>query len=348
MVAPLVGPDGALPLPWLKAPLQRALHELRGHATLLHGAAGSGLFELAMTLAQGWLCEALAGQGRPCGRCTSCHLVLARTHPDLLVLVPDALRERLGWGGDAEEEPADGESKSRTKASREIRVEAVRQAIGFSQQSSARGQGKAIVIHPADTMNLVSANALLKTLEEPPGGLRLALTTASAQALLPTLRSRCQALRLQVPPASEAQAWLHSQGVAEPEALLAAMGGQPLAVLDWLADGGDAKDWPQVPALVARRGDTGPLTGWPLPRAIDALLKLCHDAMAVAAGGMPRFYPQGSVPAGASLPALVEWSKALTRASRHDEHPWNAGLLVEALVTQGRRAWSEASLHSRP
>jgi DNA polymerase-3 subunit delta' len=343
-----VGPDGALPLPWLKAPLQRALHELRGHATLLHGAAGSGLFELAMTLAQGWLCEAPAGQGRPCGRCTSCHLVLARTHPDLLVLVPDALRERLGWGGDAEEEPADGESKSRTKASREIRVEAVRQAIGFSQQSSARGQGKAIVIHPADTMNLVSANALLKTLEEPPGGLRLVLTTASAQALLPTLRSRCQALRLQVPPAPEAQAWLHNQGVAEPEALLAAMGGQPLAVLDWLADGGDAKDWPQVPALVARRGDTGPLTGWPLPRAIDALLKLCHDAMAVAAGGMPRFYPQGSVPAGASLPALVEWSKALTRASRHDEHPWNAGLLVEALVTQGRRAWSEASLHSRP
>jgi len=348
VVAPLVGPDGAPPLPWLAAPLQRALHELRGHATLLHGAAGSGLFELAMTLAQGWLCEAPAGQGRPCGRCTSCHLALARTHPDLLVLVPDALRERLGWGGEGDDEPADGEAKPRGKASREIRVEAVRQAIGFAQQSSARGRAKAIVIHPADTMNLVSANALLKTLEEPPGSLRLVLTTASAQALLPTLRSRCQALRLDVPPAADALAWLRGQGVAEPEAQLVAMGGQPLAVLDWLLDGGDAKDWPRLPAMVARDGDTGPLTGWPLPRAIDALLKLCHDAMAVTVGGTPRFYPPGSVPAGASLPALVEWCKALTRASRYDEHPWNAGLLVEALVTQGRRAWSEASLHSRP
>ena len=348
MVAPLVGPDGALPLPWLAAPLHRALHELRGHATLLHGAAGSGLFELAMSLAQGWLCEAPAGQGKPCGHCASCHLARARTHPDLMVLVPDALRERLGWGGEADDEPADGESRSKARASREIRVEAVRQAIGFSQRSSARGQGKALVIHPADTMNLVSANALLKTLEEPPGGLRLVLTTASAQALLPTLRSRCQALRLEAPAAAEAQAWLRGQGVAEPEALLVAMGGQPLAVLDWLADGGDAKDWRQLPALVARHGDTGPLTAWPLPRAIDALLRLCHDAMAVAAGGTPRFYPPGSVPAGASLQALAEWSKALTRASRHDEHPWNAGLLVEALVTQGRRAWSGASLHSRP
>src|SRR5437867_1503361 len=162
----------------------------------------------------------------------ACAARVARPHPGLLELVPHALRERLGWGGEGDDEPADGEAKPRGKASREIRVEAVRQAIGFAQQSSARGRAKAIVIHPADTMNLVSANALLKTLEEPPGSLRLVLTTASAQALLPTLRSRCQALRLDVPPAADALAWLRGQGVAEPEAMLAAMGGQPLAVLD--------------------------------------------------------------------------------------------------------------------
>jgi DNA polymerase III subunit delta' len=350
VVAPFVSLDGALPLPWLAAPLKHALQEMRGHATLLHGAAGAGLFELAMTLAQGWLCEARGNRAQPCGSCASCHLARAGTHPDLLVLVPDAMRERLGWGADSDEEPADGEggAKARAKPSREIKVEAVRHAIGFAQQSSARGQGKAIVIHPADTMNLVSANALLKTLEEPPGTLRLVLTTASAQALLPTLRSRCHALRLDAPGSDAAVAWLREQGVAEPEAMLAAMGGQPLTVLDWLADGGDARDWARLPALVAKQGDPGPLTGWPLPRAIDALVKLCHDAMALAAGGAPRFYPATALPAGASLPALVEWSKALAHASRYDEHPWNASLLIESLVTQGRRAWQNTSLHSAP
>ncbi len=339
VVAPLVDADGALPLPWLAEPLRRAMTDMRGHAALLHGAEGSGLFELAMCMAQGWLCEAREGRPLACGRCKSCHLARARTHPDLLVLVPDALRQRLGWGAD-EEEPADGESGKKSKPSRDVRVDAVRAAIGFAHQSSSRGQGKAIVIHPAEAMNVVSANALLKTLEEPAPGLRLVLTTASAQSLLPTVRSRCQSFRLATPAAAEAAAWLREQQVDEPEALLAAMGGQPLSVLDWLADGGDAEQWMKLPALVARQGDPGPLTTWPLPRAIDALVKLCHDAMALSVGGAPRFYPAAALPAGASLPALVEWSKALARATRFDEHPWNAGLLVESLVTQGRRAWA--------
>jgi DNA polymerase-3 subunit delta' len=343
VVAPLVGSDGALPLPWLTAPLERALLELRGHATLLHGAVGAGLFELAMCLAQGWLCEARNGQGRPCGRCPSCHLVHARTHPDLMVLVPDALRNRLGWSVEADEAAdEDAGTKARARPSREIRVEAVRNAIAFAQQSSSRGQGKAIVIHPADAMNVVSSNALLKTLEEPPGSLRLVLTTGAAQALLPTLRSRCQALRLDAPPAADAVSWLAGQGVPEPGQMLAAMGGQPLTVLDWLADGGTPKDWARVPLLVARQGDPGPLTGWPLPRAIDALLKLCLDAAAVTFSAAPRYFPAGAVPAGASLPALAAWGRELTRVARHDEHPWNAALLVESLVTQGRRCWPVA------
>jgi len=340
VVAPFVNAEGALPLPWLAEPLRRAMTDMRGHAALLHGAEGSGLFELAMCMAQGWLCEAREGRALPCGHCTSCHLARARTHPDLLVLVPDALRHRLGWSADADEEPADGEGGKRGKPSREIKVDAVRAAIGFAHQSSSRGQGKAIVIHPAEALNMVSANALLKTLEEPAPGLRLVLTTASAQSLLPTVRSRCQALRLATPTTAEAAAWLREQQVGEAEAMLAAMGGQPLSVLDWLADGGEPAQWTKLPALVARQGDPGPLTSWPLPRAIDALVKLCHDAMALAVGAAPRFYPAAALPAGASLPALVEWSKALSRATRFDEHPWNAGLLVESLVTQGRRAWA--------
>ena len=70
----MVGPDGALALPWLEEPLRRALATQRGHALLIHGPQGVGQFELALTLAQAWLCESEEG-ARPCGRCASCRLV---------------------------------------------------------------------------------------------------------------------------------------------------------------------------------------------------------------------------------------------------------------------------------
>jgi len=64
--------------------------------------------------------------------------------------------------------------------------------------------------------------------------------------------------------------------------------------------------------------------------------------MAQAAGGAPRFFAPGQVPQGADLPTLAAWSLDLARVARHDEHPWNAPLRVEALVAQGQRAWEAA------
>ncbi|HEY9022955.1 MAG TPA: DNA polymerase III subunit delta', partial [Burkholderiaceae bacterium] len=189
----MVGADGAIPLPWLAEPLQRALREQRSHALLVHGPSGVGQFELALGLAQGWLCEAAEdGAPRPCGRCAACHLVRARSHPDLLVLVPEALRAALGWEPDGDAD--DGSDKaSKAKPSKDIKVEAVRAAVAFAQTTSARGRGKVVVLHPAERMNGISANTLLKTLEEPPGAARFVLSSAAPDALLPTIRSRCQA-----------------------------------------------------------------------------------------------------------------------------------------------------------
>jgi DNA polymerase III subunit delta' len=45
------------------------------------------------------------------------------------------------------------------------------------------------------------------------------------------------------------------------------------------------------------------------------------------------------VPGGAAMAPLADWSRELARAARHDEHPWQAALLVESLVSQGHRAW---------
>ena len=332
----MVGPDGALPLPWLGDWLARALATQRGHAVLLHGPQGIGQWELALTLAQAWLCESDAAP-HPCGHCASCRLVRARSHPDLLVLLPEALQAALGWASDeGEGEASSGSAKTR-QPSKEIKVDAVRAAVGFAQTTPARGRGKVVVLHPAERMNAIAANALLKTLEEPAGAARFVLASAAPEALLPTIRSRCQAMALQLPPAVQAGEWLAGQGVQGADILLAAAGGQALEALEAARGGLDAATWSRIPAALTS-GAVAPFSGWPLPRVIDALQKLCHDLSCLAVGAAPRYFPPASLRPGARLPDLLAWGQALQRAARHAEHPLNLGLATEALVAQGEKA----------
>jgi len=329
-------------LPWLAAPLEHGLG-LRAHALLLHGPAGVGQFELGLALATGWLCEAADAAARPCGSCASCHLMGAQAHPDFHLLVPDALRPTLNWRVMEEgDEDAQG-GKGKAKPSKEVRVEAVRAAIEWGQRTTARGRAKVILIHPGQAMNPIAANALLKTLEEPAGRLRLILTAHDPEALLPTVRSRCQRLRLDAPTRSQALPWLTAQGLVRPEVLLAAAGGQPLEALAVAADGIDSDAWERLPRAV-HRGLTAALADWPLPRLIDALQKLCLDLMCLRAEAQPRYYGAAELAplmgqGGPSWPALAKWSRELVLAARHDEHPWHAGLRSEALVVQGARLW---------
>lgn len=327
--------------PWLTAPLAQALAAARSHhALLIHGPQGVGQFELAQALAAATLCEGdAAGRplGRACGACAACRLVEACTHPDLLVLLPEALQEALGWS----DAGAAGESeagKSKAKPSKEIKVEAVRAAVGFAQQTSARGGAKLVLVHPAERMNAASANTLLKTLEEPPGSARFILATAAAERLLPTVRSRCRPLRLALPAAADALGWLRQAGVDQAEVLLAAAGGQPLAVPERLALGCDAAAWLRLPAEL-RAGQSPTLAGWPLPMVADALQKLCHDALALAVGAAPRYFPAAALKGlGSDVDALTDCARELRRAARQAEHPWNAPLAVEALVRMLHRA----------
>jgi DNA polymerase III subunit delta' len=326
------------PLPWLTTPLREALGVARTHhALLIHGPAGVGQFELAMSLARAWLCEGESST-RPCGRCASCRLIQARSHPDLRVLVPQALQELLGWtAGEGEDAQVDATKGTHTKPSKEIKVDAVRSAIAFAQLTSARGRCKVLVVFPADRMNTVAANAVLKTLEEPPGFARFVLATEAPQALPQTVRSRCQPLHLPVPAREVALQWLIAQGVDEPDQVLSVAGGQPLEALAWIRDGIDVSTLADLPTRVWS-GDASTLAGWPLPRVVDALQKLCHDQLSALAGASPRYYTRLVMPRPASPAALHDWAKSLARAARHAEHPLNAGLLTESLVSQGQRA----------
>jgi DNA polymerase-3 subunit delta' len=335
--------DAAWPS-WLDEPLARGLSQ-RAHALLLHAPGALGQFDLAMALSRAWLCETPT-RGRACGQCAACRLMDAHSHPDFHLLLPDTLRAPLGWGSASVQTSDDGEGKSKAKPSREIKIDALRAAIDWSQRTSARGGAKVLVIHPAEAMNPVTANALLKTLEEPPGRLRLLLTAADPEALLPTVRSRCQRLPIATPLAAEGSAWLAGQGVADADVLLSAAGGQVQAALALHEEGIDAAAWSQVPDAV-RRGNAAVLSAWPVPRLVDALHKLCHDLLCLQSGGVPRFFSAAALapaarPALPPLSALVAWQKELLRAARHDEHPWHAPLRVEALVAQAAALWQTA------
>jgi DNA polymerase-3 subunit delta' len=327
-----VNDNGELPLPWLREALAHAQRLTRSHALLLHAGVPTGQFELALALAQAWLCE--QSDRAPCGRCASCRLARQRTHPDMRVVVPEALRVEFDWLTD--DDPL---LKAGTRPSREIKVEQVREAIEWSQRSAGSKRGRALVLYPAQALNMAAANALLKTLEEPPGDLRIVLAGGDPERLLPTIRSRVQRLALKSPDSATALAWLQAQGATAGAPTLAVAGGSPLAAQALLDAGFAERDLLSLPRAVAR-GDAQGLVGKPLPMVIDLLLRIAHDAMAQAAGSRPRFFDVAQMPPAAPLHALQAWHQELLRAARHDEHPWNASLLVEALVTNGARCWA--------
>lgn len=330
-------------LPWLAQPLAQALATARSHALLLQGPAGVGQFDLALLLAQAWLCENPLPGGAHCSHCGSCKLFQSRTHPDFQLLIPEALREPLGWAS----EEGENSKESKTKPSREIKIDAVRAMLSFAQATSARGRAKVVVVYPAEALNTVAANALLKTLEEPSGVLRFALASAAPESLLPTIRSRCQPVPLGLPARESALSWLAAQGVDEPEVLLAAAGGRPQEALGWFNEGLKAAAWRQLPARLAR-GELQAVSDWGLPRAIDVMQRLCHDLLRLAHGAAPSFFPADSLPRSADAAALHPWSRALQQAARHAEHPLNAGLLIESLLAQGQAALRAASGRGRP
>ena len=121
--------------PWLEADLAR-LTAQRGHACLVTGTAGLGQFDLAMAMASSALCEGLAKQDasqgklyKACGQCDACHMVRAKSHPDLAVLLPETLSLELGWPLD-EKTQEDLDDKKR-KPSKQIKLEAIQDLINF-------------------------------------------------------------------------------------------------------------------------------------------------------------------------------------------------------------------------
>jgi len=330
--------------PWLREQLQQLLQH-RGHALLLHGPSGLGQYELGLALARAWLCEQ-PGELGACGACNSCHAIDVRTHPDMAVLLPETMSMELGWPLD-EKTQKELEDKKR-KPSRFIRVEAARGVIAFTQLTRARAAGKVVLVYPAERMNTESANTLLKTLEEPTGDIRFILASEAAHQLLPTIRSRCQAHVMHWPGTQEALGWLGATAAAEglsatkPATLqtwLRAAGGRPQDALQWGRAGLAEDTWSRLPKAMAA-GDWSLLAPWPAAQQLDVMQKLCHDLMAQAGGGRPRFFEAGQLPPSPRWSDLARWSRELMLAARTVEHPFSPALTQQAWAAQTRERLS--------
>lgn len=175
------------------------------HALLFTGQTGCGHESLVSALAQSLLCLQTNQQGYACGACRSCQVFTAHAHPDFLcVEVPDDKQI--------------------------ITVEQIRGLTRFLELSRSYSPNRVTVILNAAAMNTNAANSLLKSLEEPANNSYILLFTANATHVMPTIRSRCQQLRLALPSQAESLAWLQGQNLTHPaNDLLVIAGGRPLA-----------------------------------------------------------------------------------------------------------------------
>jgi DNA polymerase-3 subunit delta' len=216
----------ALP-PWLEATAGELLSQRTRwpHAWLIEGPRGIGKRALALAMARALLCEAPRPGGAACGTCEGCHYVAAGQHPDLRLV-----------------EPVEVDDEGNVEPTEFIKIEAIRRLQDWTQVTSHRGGAKVAVIVPAERMPVASANALLKTLEEPPPGTYLLLVAHQSGRLAPTIVSRCRRLPVVRPDPAVARRWLDGQGVSGAEALLAQARGRPMIAVE-LAD----------PALQAER-----------------------------------------------------------------------------------------------
>jgi len=318
-------------LPWQRDQWRRIMDRLHAgrmpHALLLTGPQGLGKGAFARLLSQSILCETPGADGIACGRCRRCDLYLAGTHADVrfITLAED---------------------------SNQITIDQIRELIAFMGLTSQQGGYKIVVIDPADHMNNAAANALLKSLEEPPPASLLILIASRPVRLPATIRSRCQQLPFQLPPEEQAMDWLRGQdGFTSDESLsLKLAQGAPLAALANGAQGGDRQAlFSDLAAIIeGRRDPVGIAAAWlklDIKLSLYWVYTLLVDMIRLKAVSTPPMFMNSDFKADLArmaqkmdIKALYQRLDQLLETWRQLETPVNKQLLLEDLLL----AWAPA------
>jgi DNA polymerase-3 subunit delta' len=322
-------------LPWQLDAARVALAQRASwpHALLVHGPRGIGKHALALNFAQALLCEAPRADALACGECAGCRYAIAGQHPDLMrleLLLVD---------------PEEGI----LVAVETIGIDRVRALTEFVQLTSHRQRAKVAVISPAERMNAAAANALLKTLEEPPPGTYLILVSDQPGRVPATILSRCRKLAAPLPAPAAARAWLAAQGVAAPDLALAQAAGAPIDALGhadpavqaerlaWVAALGQPERL-SVPGLAARIDAGGKNERRTrLAHALEWLIAWTADLARIVAGGAARQNPDAAAPlqrlaAKVAPIALFRYHRSLLRQRAMLAHPLQPRLVAEAVL----------------
>lgn len=299
------------------------------HALLLRGSAGAGKQDFAIELSRSLLCQTPIDT-HACGACTSCGWFKQMHHPDFRLISPEDV--------DTSE---DAPKKKATKKS-QISVTQIRQLIDYLSLSSHEvNHTRVILISPAEMLNIASANALLKMLEEPPANTLFLLVTNQPQRLLATITSRCQAIDMPLPSKNEALSWLHTQGIANnAQTLLDYAGGAPLAALQ-ASENADA-----INALIKQLSlgtHLQPFICAPaflalgMERAIDILQKWVFDLMSYKLTQKTKYHAQHikalqALCKSVNLSALIAFQQRLCDAKKMANHPLSNEMQLENML----------------
>ncbi len=309
------------------------------HALLLHGRAGIGKYDFATHLSQALLCANKSDMGFACGVCSSCNWFNESSHPDFRLLSPEQ-------EADVEDE---GVPAKKTKKKTQISVAQIRELSSFLGLSSHRSNGLRIVlIHPAEALNINSANALLKMLEEPADGVVFILVAHQLQSLLPTIISRCQKITMPVPDEAQSLTWLNEQGVQNAKQQLAYLDGSPIKVLTeqlqfnqlvevWrmLSLGSKLEPHLAAPTLISGSVESG----------IIAMQKWIYDIVGMRLTQKTHYHVTHSNALQAlaetvNLSKLFALQKKMNALRKLASHPLNHELQMESLLLEYTRIFS--------
>ena len=219
LLSDILGQDAAIS--WLR---EAYMADRLPHAMIFAGPVGVGKATTARALAALFLCERPKDIS-PCGKCESCRVFMAGTHPDYHVITKELIRYH----------DKTGKSKGIDLSIHVVRPE----LIDPAGRKPSLGRGKVFIVEQAELMNVQAQNALLKTLEEPAARTLIVLLTDQPRALLPTIRSRCQTLRFAALERDAVETELRRRGVDKTlagDAALLARGSLGVA-LKWIEDG---------------------------------------------------------------------------------------------------------------